>query len=91
EALIFVAKEPLTPRELGKVLDGIPKEDWQAALEELREEYARAGRGLQLVDVAGGYQITTRPEWNDYLRELLDPKSATKLSIQALETLAVIA
>jgi segregation and condensation protein B len=41
--------------------------------------------------VAGGWQITTRPEYNDWVRELLDPKTPTRLSIQALETLAVIA
>src|SRR6266540_1939751 len=48
-------------------------------------------RGLQLVEVAGGHQITTRPEYNDWVRELLDPRTPTRLSIQALETLAVIA
>ena len=41
--------------------------------------------------MAGGYQITTRPEYNDWVRELLDPRTPTRLSIQALETLAVIA
>jgi segregation and condensation protein B len=43
------------------------------------------------VEIAGGWQITTRPEYNDWVREMLDPKSPTRLSIQALETLAVIA
>ena len=62
-----------------------------AQLEELRADYARDERGLQLVEVAGGYQITTRPEYNDWVRELLDPRTPTRLSIQALETLAVIA
>ena len=90
EALIFASPEPLTPREIVKVLPGVAKEAWQAALEELRVDYARAGRGLQLVEVAAGYQITTRPELNDHVRELLDPRSPTRLSIQALETLAVI-
>ena len=91
ETLIFACPEPVTPRELGKVLTGVPKEDWQAALEALKADYAMPGRGLQLVEVAGGYQITTRPEYNDWLRELLDPQKPTRLSIQALETLAVIA
>jgi segregation and condensation protein B len=54
-------------------------------------EYARDGRGLQLVEVAAGHQITTRPEYNDWVRELLDPRAPTRLSIQALETLSVIA
>jgi len=91
EALIFTSPQPLTPREIAQVLGGVSKPEWQAALEELRQDYARDGRGLQLVEVAGGFQITTRPEYNDWLRELLDPKAPTRLSIQALETLAVIA
>jgi segregation and condensation protein B len=91
EALIFASPQPITAREVAKVLQGVPKAAWQAALEEIRADYAREGRGLQLVDVANGYQITTRPEYNDWVRELLDPKSPARLSIQALETLAVIA
>lgn len=91
EALVFASPQPVTTREITRVLGGVPKETWQAALEQLKAGYARDGRGLQLVEVAGGYQITTRPEYNDWIRELLDPKSPTRLSIQALETLAVIA
>ncbi len=88
---MFAAPQPLTPREIGRVLQGVPKEDWQQALEELREDYSRDERGLQLIEVASGWQITTRPEYNDWVRELLDPKTPTRLSIQALETLSVIA
>ena len=91
EALIYVSPHPLTPRDIEKVLGGVPRKEWHAALEEIRAEYARDGRGLQLVEVAGGFQITTRPEYNDWVRELLDPKAPTRLSVQALETLAVIA
>jgi segregation and condensation protein B len=91
EALVFASPHPITPRQIGEVLGGVPKPAWEAALQELKEEYARDGRGLQLVEVAAGYQITTRPEYNDWVRELLDPRAPTRLSIQALETLAVIA
>ncbi len=91
EALVFASPEPLTSRHLGQVLGGVEKADWQQALAELKQEYAGEGRGLQLVEVAGGFQITTRPEYHDWVRELLDPKTPTRLSIQALETLAVIA
>jgi segregation and condensation protein B len=91
EALIFASPQPLTPREITEVMGGVPREAWQAALEQLRADYARDGRGLQLLEVAGGWQITTRPEYNDWVRELLDPKAPTRLSIQALETLAVVA
>ena len=91
EALIFASEEPITARDIGQVLGGVPKDAWQEALAELQQDYARDGRGLQLVEVAGGWQITTRPEYNDWVRELLDPQRPTRLSIQALETLAVIA
>jgi segregation and condensation protein B len=91
EALIFASPQPITPREIARVLQGVPREDWERELSALRADYARDDRGLQVVDVAGGYQITTRPEYNDWVRELLDPRTPTRLSIQALETLAVIA
>jgi len=91
EALVFASPHPVTPRELGQVLGGVPREAWRAALAELQVDYARDGRGLQLVEVAAGFQITTRPEYNDWIRELVDPQKPTRLSIQALETLAVIA
>jgi len=91
EALIFASTQPITPREITQVMQGVPKEAWTQAIAEIQADYARDGRGLQLVEVAGGWQITTRPEYNDWIRELLDPKMPTRLSIQALETLAVIA
>ena len=56
EALIFASPEPLTPKAIVKLLDNEPKEDVQAALAELKQDYERPG-GLQLVEVAGGYQI----------------------------------
>jgi segregation and condensation protein B len=91
EALVFASPQPITAREISRVLQGVPREDWERELEELRRDYARDERGLQLVEVAGGHQVTTRPEYNDWVRELLDPRTPTRLSIQALETLAVIA
>ncbi len=90
EALIFASPEPLTPKAMFKLLDAEPKEDVQAALEELKRDYARPG-GLQLVEVAGGYQIVTRPDLHEWVRRLFHERSTQKLTAQALETLAVIA
>jgi segregation and condensation protein B len=90
EALIFASPEPLTPKALYKLLDTEPHEDVQAALTELKREYERPG-GLQLVEVAGGYQIVTRPDLHEWVRRLFHERSAQKLTVQALETLAVIA
>jgi len=91
EALVFASPSPITPKEIARVLQGVAREDWERELEGLRADYARDERGLQLVEVAGGHQVTTRPEYNDWVRELIDPRTPTRLSIQALETLAVIA
>jgi hypothetical protein len=64
EALIFASPEPLTPKAIFKLLATEPREDIQAALALLKQEYERPG-GLQLVEVAGGYQIVTRPDLHD--------------------------
>jgi len=90
EALIFASPEPLAPKAMFKLLDTEPKEDVQAALAELKQDYARPG-GLQLVEVAGGYQIVTRSELHDWVRKLFHERSTQRLTMQALETLAVIA
>jgi segregation and condensation protein B len=90
EALIFASPDPLTPKAIYKLLDAEPKEDVQAALAELKQEYERPG-GLQLVEVAGGFQIVTRPDLHEWVRRLFHERTSQKLSVQALETLAVIA
>ena len=61
-----------------------------APLAALTEEYAQS-RGLHLVQVAGGYQIVTRPEFHEWVRRLFHERTTSKLSVAALETLAVIA
>jgi segregation and condensation protein B len=90
EALVFASPEPITPKQLYKLLDSEPREDVDAALAELARRYQRSG-GLQLVEVAGGYQIVTRAELHEWVRQLFHERTAQRLSVQALETLAVIA
>jgi len=90
EALIFASPEPLTPTAIYKILETEPKEEVQAALRALKQDYERPG-GLQLVEVAGGYQIVTRQDLHDWVRRLFHERTTQKLSVQALETLAVIA
>jgi segregation and condensation protein B len=90
EALVFASPEPVTPRMLYKLLSDEPKEDVSAALNALMAEYANRP-GLTMVQVAGGYQIVTRPELHEWVRRLFHERSTQKLSVQGLETLAVIA
>jgi segregation and condensation protein B len=72
------------------VLASEPKEDVQRALKALTLDYERPG-GLQLIEIAGGMQIVTRTDLNEWVRRLFHERKTTKLSVQALETLAVIA
>jgi segregation and condensation protein B len=90
EALIFVSEEPLTARTMADVL----REDRdvvQAALAELATEFNGRNGGLQLREVAGGWQFATRPEYHEHVRAYLKSRPSAKLSIASLETLAVIA
>ena len=90
EALIFASPDPLTLKTLFRLLDEEPPEDVERALEALQADYDARG-GLQMVQVAGGYQICTRPEFHEWVRRLFHEHSKQRLSVQALETLAVIA
>ncbi len=90
EALIFVSEEPLNVKALADVL----KEDrgWiEVALEELAREFNARNGGLYLREVAGGWQFATRPEHHEHVRAFLKSRPSAKLSLAALETLAVIA
>ncbi|BCS34206.1 hypothetical protein TBR22_A34350 [Luteitalea sp. TBR-22] len=90
EALIFASPEPLTIKAMARLLEEHTKDEIEAALAEVRETYLKSD-GLQLVEVAGGFQIVTRPELYEWVRRLFKERTTSKLSVQALETLAVIA
>lgn len=90
EALIFASPEPVTMKTLVKLLEGEPREDIALAVEALKKDYDRGG-GLQMVEVAGGYQIVTRPELHEWVRRLFHERTTQKLTVASLETLAVIA
>lgn len=90
EALIFVADEPITVKNLADVLEE-DRETIEAAVDELRNEYEERGGGLQLREIAGGWQISTRTEYHEEVRQYLKTRPSAKLSLAALETLAVIA
>jgi segregation and condensation protein B len=90
EALMFASPDPLTPRVLYRLLNDEPKEDVLAALKAVQADYLDRG-GLHIAEVAGGFQITTRPEYHEWVRRLFHERSSNKLSVASLETLSVIA
>jgi segregation and condensation protein B len=90
EALIFVADEPITSKLIADVL-GEDKQAVEAAVEQLKEEYENRESGLQIREIAGGFQIATRTEFHEEVRKFLKTRPSAKLSLASLETLAVIA
>jgi len=91
ETLLFVSHEPVTLDRLTSVLGGVPRTEVRLALERLKSEYEKSERGLQLSEVAGGFQLTTRPEYAPWIKSLGKVKTSAKLSRSGLESLAIIA
>jgi segregation and condensation protein B len=90
EALIFVSEEPLSAKVMADVLRE-DREVVESSLIELAKEFNGRNGGLQLREVAGGWQFATRPEYHEHVRAYLKSRPSAKLSIASLETLAVIA
>jgi segregation and condensation protein B len=90
ESLIFVADEPIDARSIAKVLR-VDQSAVDEAIQSLVEDYGERGGGLQLREIAAGWQISTRPEHHEHVRAYLKSKPSAKLSLASLETLAVIA
>ena len=91
ESLIFVSDEPITAKQLAAILEGESRADVEAAAEALVEEFKARDGGLEIRTLANGYQIRTRPEYSEYVRRYLKSQPSARLSLAALETLAVIA
>lgn len=106
EAMLFAAERPLTVREMRTIFAEATDEDSPsraeafrhvrdaqivAALEELKIELQTQPRAFQLVEVAGGWRLVSRPEYAPWLKKLLDEARPHRLSQPALETLAIIA
>ena len=91
EAMVYVAEEPLTIAQMASVLQQ-PADRVRAALEQLVGEFEKPEHGLAIREVAGGFQMATKAEHHEAVRNFVKSlKSPLKLSLPALETLAVIA
>jgi segregation and condensation protein B len=91
EALLFVAEEPLPFRQLCKIMGDVAEQDVRSALTELVDDYETRNSGLEIREIAGGWRISTRPQYHEFIRKYLRTRPGARLSIAALETLAVIA
>jgi segregation and condensation protein B len=91
EAIVYVADEPLTLAQIAASLQQ-PTERVKELLDQLIAEFDQPGHGVSIREVAGGYKMATKPEHHDAVRNFVKSlKPPLKLSLPALETLAVIA
>ena len=90
ESLLFVADGPQTLERFAEVLDGVDKKTIQSVLNELQKECAAQGRGVRLVEVAGGFQLRTARANADWVKKFLGGRPA-RMGKATLETLAIIA
>lgn len=91
EALVFAAEEPLTVADLRDLFPDVDADVLTEALDSLTRDYDTEQRGLQIQQVAGGYRISTRSEFGEWVRALFRSRNRRRLSGAALETLAIVA
>jgi segregation and condensation protein B len=92
EAIVYLAKEPVPLDAIHKALPDVDRKELQEKLNALIEQYRVAEHGIEIREVAGGYRFSTKPEHHEVLKEFIKSQiPVTRLSLAALETLAVIA
>jgi segregation and condensation protein B len=91
EAVVYVTDEPLSAQQIAAALE-VPLDKVKRALDELVADYAQTARGLSIREVAGGYKMATKAEHHEAVRAFVKKLTPPlKLSLAALETLAVVA
>lgn len=90
ESLLFIADEPLTLDKLKSILETVETREIRTALQDLSNQYETRGGGFMLNEVAGGWQLRSRPQYNKWIKRMLQP-SPQRLSKPSLETLAIVA
>lgn len=90
EALILGSGEPISGQRIAEIIPYCKPKHVKGLVDELNADYIKSGRAFEIVEVAGGYQMRTLPEFAPYLTQTLKTR-ALRLSQAALETLAVVA
>ncbi|OGR66892.1 MAG: SMC-Scp complex subunit ScpB, partial [Elusimicrobia bacterium GWC2_61_19] len=91
ETLLFITDAPLPVSRISQLCEIKNKERLEGLLADLRKTYDDEGRTLQVMQVAGGWQLATRPEYGLWVRKLYQNKMTVRLTQAALETLCIIA
>jgi len=91
ETLLFITDEPLSAQRIAKICEIEDIEYVKSKIEEIKHDYDMNFRALAIVQVAGGWQMATRPEYGIWVRKLYQSRLTLRLSNAALEVLAIIA
>ena len=91
EAIIFVGEKSISLEEIQNVLEGLDLETIQAIVKAIQEDYEQRNSGIKLVEIAGGYQFVTSPNYANFVKKFYKIKHAEKLTMPALETLSIVA
>lgn len=91
ESLLFVSEKPLMPEQIKDVLEGVDIASIRQTIAELKAEYQARASGMDIVEVAGGFQMCTSTTSAPYLKKFYKIKHAEKLTMPTLETLAIVA
>ena len=91
EALLFAAPEPLTMSRIKTIIPGTDTKDIMESIGELQKDYEGDARAFQIVEVANGWQITSKPDYAIWVDKLFESRTKARLSRAAMETLAVVA
>lgn len=91
EAVLMAAESPLTPAKIASIVESGTGRDVKKHIQALNADYDAIGLSFRIEEVAGGFQILTRPEYNHWLTKLLRVRQETKLTPAAMETLAIVA
>jgi len=91
EALLFASPDPLSVRRIKSVVPGLETDQVLETLNELKNDYAGDSRSFQIVEIGGGYQLTTKPDYALWVGKLVESRGKQRLSRAALETLAIVA
>lgn len=91
EALLFSSDEPLKANKICEIVDGLKEKDVKEIIEIINRSYEDSGRAIRIHFIADGYQLFTLSEYSTYVEKLFKSRQQARLSLKALETLAIIA
>ncbi|MEJ2054759.1 MAG: SMC-Scp complex subunit ScpB [Calditrichaceae bacterium] len=91
EALIFASDVPIPSRKIKEIVPDTGERELKKSITRINERYKKSKAPFEIIEVAGGYQIVTLPDYSEWIRKLYISRTKNRLTQRALETLAIIA